>query len=160
MKPWLRGIVVAIVHCGLVLTVAGKYALDVARLPRVWVKAVPADPDLPIRGRYVSLLLEVDVAPSGTNTYWMPARLAVVQGRLTAMVSAAAAGVHIRRFAENLWMLAEPVAFFIPEHASDPSRRAVGEELWVEVSVPAQGPPRPIRLGVKKNGALSPLAPE
>jgi hypothetical protein len=51
----------------------------------------------------------------------------------------------------------EPVAFFIPEHVSDPSRRPPGEELWVEVSVPAKGPPRPIRLGVKKDGVLTPL---
>jgi hypothetical protein len=54
-------------------------------------------------------------------------------------------------------ILAEPVAFFLPEHAPDPTRRARDEELWVEVSVPRRGPPRPIRLGVKKNGALTPL---
>ncbi len=51
----------------------------------------------------------------------------------------------------------EPVAFFIPEHVPDPSRRPVGEELWVEVSIPKSGPPRPIRLGVKKDGVLTPL---
>lgn len=50
-----------------------------------------------------------------------------------------------------------PVAFFIPENVPDPSRRASGEELWVEVSVPPKGLPRPIRLGVKKDGVLTPL---
>ncbi len=30
--------------------------------------------------------------------------------------------------------LSEPVAFFIPEHAPDPSRRDPGEELWGEVT--------------------------
>jgi hypothetical protein len=29
--------------------------------------------------------------------------------------------------------------------------------MWVEVTVPAQGPPRPIRIAVKQNGALTPL---
>jgi hypothetical protein len=49
------------------------------------------------------------------------------------------------------------VDFFISEHVSDPSRRPPGEELWVEVSVPPRGAPRPIRLAVKKDGALTPL---
>ena len=53
--------------------------------------------------------------------------------------------------------LSEPIAYFIPEHVDDPSRRPPGEELWVEVTVPPKGPPRPIRLGVKKDGVLTPL---
>jgi len=53
--------------------------------------------------------------------------------------------------------LDEPVAFFIPEHVPDPSRRAPGEELWAEVTVPEKGPPRPIRLGIKRDGVLTPL---
>ena len=53
----------------------------------------------------------------------------------------------------------EPMAFFIPEHVPDPSRRPPGEELWVEVTVPKKGPLRPIRLGVKKGGGeIAPLA--
>jgi hypothetical protein len=51
----------------------------------------------------------------------------------------------------------EPIAFFISEHTPDPSRLKAGEELWAEVTVPKQGPPRPIRLGVKRNGILTPL---
>jgi hypothetical protein len=35
--------------------------------------------------------------------------------------------------------------------------RAPGEELWVEVTLPRRGPPRPIRLAVKKDGVLTPL---
>jgi hypothetical protein len=51
------------------------------------------------------------------------------------------------------------VAFFITEHITDPSRRQEGEELWVEVTIPKKGPPRPIRLGVKKSeGPIIPLA--
>jgi hypothetical protein len=52
----------------------------------------------------------------------------------------------------------EPVLYFIPEHAPDPTRRQPGEQLWVEVTLPKKGPPRPIRLGVKKNGGeITPL---
>jgi len=29
--------------------------------------------------------------------------------------------------------------------------------MSVEVTVPAKGPPRPIRLGIKKDGVLNPL---
>jgi hypothetical protein len=53
--------------------------------------------------------------------------------------------------------LDQPLAFFIPEHVPDPSVRAPGEELWVEVTLPKQGAPRPIRLAVKKGGVLTPL---
>ena len=109
-----RGIAVAVLHCLLMLSVAGKYALDRATLPRQWVRALPFDPNLPIRGRYVRLRL-----PD--------------------------------------WPLQEPVAYFIPENIPDPSRRPPGEELWVEVSVPKKGPPRPVSLGVKKNGVLTRL---
>ena len=49
------------------------------------------------------------------------------------------------------------LAFFIPEHVPDPSFRAPGEELWAEVTLPRKGPPRPIRLAVKKDGVLTPL---
>ena len=52
-----------------------------------------------------------------------------------------------------------PIVFFIPEHAPDPSFRQSGEQLWVELTMPAIGPPRPIRLGVKKgDGPIEPLA--
>lgn len=51
-----------------------------------------------------------------------------------------------------------PVVYFIPEHAADPSQRAAGEQLWIECTLPPAGPPRPIRLGVKKGeGPIEPL---
>jgi hypothetical protein len=36
-------------------------------------------------------------------------------------------------------VLVQPVPYFIPEHAADPSSRAAGEELWVEVTIPGHG---------------------
>jgi len=50
-----------------------------------------------------------------------------------------------------------PVEYFIPEHAIDPSLRNRGEELWIEVTIPRKGAPRPIRLGVKKGGEIKPM---
>ena len=46
----------------------------------------------------------------------------------------------------------------LPEHSADPSRRAPGETLWAEVTLPRQGPPRPLRLGVERQpGPIEPL---
>jgi uncharacterized membrane-anchored protein len=53
--------------------------------------------------------------------------------------------------------VSEPVLFFIPEHALI-RRIERDEQLWAEVTVPSEGPPRPIRLGVKhSNGEITPL---
>jgi len=151
MKPFHRGIAVVVLQCLIVLSVAGKYALDRERLPRVWVQAGPADPNLPVRGRYVSLRLRVD-APAGAIP-WASVRLSAVGGRLLAAPDPAGT-VHILPVGTQ-WSIAEPVAFFIPEHVPDPSRRAPGQELWVEVSVPARGNLRPIRLELRKTEALT-----
>ncbi|MEO5925357.1 MAG: GDYXXLXY domain-containing protein [Bryobacteraceae bacterium] len=112
-----KGLILAALQVALALSVTAKFAYDRSTLPRVWVKAAPYDPSLPLRGRYVRLLLQGETEP-----------------------------------------LKQPVAFFIPQNVPDPSRRAAGEELWVEVSVPKQGAPRPIQLAVKKDGVLTPLA--
>jgi hypothetical protein len=54
-------------------------------------------------------------------------------------------------------VLNERIAFFLPEHAADPTRRQAGKELWAEVTVPRKGPPRPLRLAYKENGELTPI---
>jgi hypothetical protein len=54
--------------------------------------------------------------------------------------------------------LDEPVDFYIAEHAASPLPVKPGQEFWVEVTVPPLGPPRPIQLAVKDNGAWKPLA--
>ena len=154
MKPLYRGLLVTVVQCLLVLSVAGKYALDRERLPRVWAQAVPRDPNLFVRGRYVSLQLRVEGQPPQTAA-WTAARLTVEDGRLVAIPDSAGS-VHVNVLAGRE-ILVEPVAYFIPDNVPDPSMRRPGEELWVEVSVPARGAPRPIRLAVKKDDILTPL---
>lgn len=53
--------------------------------------------------------------------------------------------------------LAEPVNFYIAESAQSPWPAKPGQELWVEVTVPPHGLPRPIQLALKYNGAWRPL---
>jgi hypothetical protein len=52
----------------------------------------------------------------------------------------------------------EPVDFYIAEHADDPTPLKPGQELWIEVTVPPKGPPRPLQLALKDNGDWKPLA--
>ena len=74
--------------------------------------------------------------------------------------SSALTARFVDRAGRRVAVLNQPLAYFIPEHVADPSRRPSGEELWVEVTIPRAGAPRPIRLGVKKDGVLTPLEVE
>lgn len=67
-------------------------------------------------------------------------------------------GRYVRLRVEQPPGVARTLACFIPEGVPDPSLRPPGEELWVEVTLPRRGPPRPIRLAVRKDGRLTPLA--
>ena len=183
-KAWI----VCALHLSLVGTLAAKLLIDRATLPRVWVEAAPYDPMLPIRGRYLALQLTVDVtgeppAAPASQPSSAPARpalppsaqtaiLRVDGGRLVAERKPWAPGdaldglqliTPLRRGApdtrDQRMLLKEPVAYFIPEHAADPSHPPPGASLWVEVTVPPKGPPRPIRLGLRKgDGAIEALA--
>ena len=162
MTPLVRkGLIVAALHVALVAGVGAKLLVERATNPRVWARAAPYDPDLPIRGRYVQLRLEAVPAPGfdAPLAYDRNVALSVRDGRLVATPSDS--GANLARIAsrdnERIALLAIPVAYFIPEHIPDPSVREPGEELWVEVTVPREGPPRPIRLGVRRNGVLTPL---
>jgi bidirectional [NiFe] hydrogenase diaphorase subunit len=54
-------------------------------------------------------------------------------------------------------VLLEPLAFFLPQAAADPSQGPGQAPLWVEVTLPQRGSPLPIRLGRQRNGAMVPL---
>jgi hypothetical protein len=173
MTPLIKGLVIAALQVGLVASVGAKLLYDRAIRPRVWALAAPYDPNLPIRGRYVSLQLVVeprgvrDAKPGSISQPLQSINLRVEGDRLVAEANEPQpdydpSDLHLRfieRRGEKLAVLVEPVAFFITEHIPDPSRRQEGEELWVEVTIPKKGPPRPIRLGVKKgDGPIIPLA--
>jgi hypothetical protein len=167
MKTWLKGVVIAAVHVGLVGTLGAKLLYDRGSRPRVWAQTVPYDPNLPIRGRYVSLQLAVhpeafpESKAGSASQASQPVTLHVETDRLVAMPSNEPSDLRIRliqREGQQLAVLDRPVAFFIPENIPDPSRRPSGEVLWAEVTIPNTGPPRPIRLGIKKgDGAIEPL---
>ena len=172
MSPLAKGLVITIVHVGLVGSLGAKLLYDRSTRPRVWAAAAPYDPNLPIRGRYVSLQIVVEprgiaeAKPGPAQPLPKSVVLRLEGNRLIAEANPQdraydPSDLHVRfieRRGEKLAVLDEPVAFFIPEHIPDPSRRPQDEELWVEVTLPKKGPPRPIRLGVKKgDGPIMPL---
>jgi hypothetical protein len=157
------GLLLAAIQVALVGSLGLKLLVDRARLPRAWARTQPYDPSTPLRGRYVRLALEVPLTtvPAGRTDYSEPGvRLRAVDGRLKGETDDAVSSPRVQlRRDSGVWSsrLAEPLAFFIPEHVPDPSIRAPGEELWAEVTISGSGPPRPIRLGVLKEGKLTPL---
>jgi len=171
VKPWVKGLVIAAVHLALVASLGAKLLYDRETRPRVWTLTVPYDPDLPIRGRYVSLRLVVEprgFQQAGTDAGRQMQRvfLRAEAGRLLADANPGANGDDradlfvwfTQRDGEPRAVLNQSVAFFIAEHIPDLSRSSLDEELWVEVTLPKKGPPRPIRLGVKKHdGPIEPL---
>jgi hypothetical protein len=172
MRPLFKGIIIALIHVCIVSSLGAKLLYDRTVRPRVWALAAPFDPNLPIRGRYVSLQLVVEPrgiqknAPGPGRVPPQSAVLNIENGRLVAEATPNKTGydpegTHVRfvqRQDRQLAVIERPVAFFIPEHVPDPSRRQADEELWVEVTIPRKGPPRPIRLGVKKaDGPIVPL---
>lgn len=168
MRAAYKGLILAGLQLALVMSLGGKLLIDRANLPRVWARGFPYDPNMPIRGRYVSLQLEAQLprrAVGGVNAV-SRATLRVENEQLIAVptehynFSGVLIAPRQRRGSDNAStvVIQDPVAFYIPEHVADPSRRKPNEELWVEVTIPKKGPPRPIRLGVKKDGVLTPLA--
>jgi predicted lipase len=191
MKLAKTSIALLIVQLAIVSTIAAKYLYQRSTCPRVWTRTAAYDPELVIRGRYLTMQLVVDgcqstlpsakqanfprningvpngmnYAIAGPQTIYFAAKLAVKDNKLVAfripesddrpagqMVSALP-GLSC----ENL-RLQDPVDFYIPEHAQGPLPLKQGDELWIEVTVPPKGPPRPIQLALKQNGIWKPLA--
>ena len=154
------GLLLALAHVALVGSLGLKLLVDRARLPRAWARTMPFDPSMPLRGRYVRLGVEVPlesaVAGAGARTE-SGVRLRAVDGRVVGETGSGTGAPRLQRREEGDVLLAEPVAFFIPEHVPDPSVRRPGEELWVELTLPEHAWPRPIRLGVMRGGKLTPL---
>ena len=155
-----KGFVIAALHVAIVCALGAKLLVDRTVRPRVWVEVAPFDPDLPIRGRYVSLQVKAiarDFPGSGGRGEWNHALLSVENDQLVATRSNPVSGeaVRIENLGENpTVVLTTPIAYFIPEHVADPSSTP---GLMAEVTVPSKGPPRPIRLGVKNGDRITPL---
>jgi hypothetical protein len=57
----------------------------------------------------------------------------------------------------NQIQLSDPVDFYIADTAKSPLPLQLNQELWIEVTVPPTGPPRPLQLALKDNGVWKPL---
>lgn len=156
------GVVLALLQAGLLLLVGLTFWIERLTAPRLWALAQPVDPNLPIRGRYVSLRLRVPL--SGVDTSESTTQSVILQGQGDRLVAEndgdgeRYAGALIRREGQTLVELSEPLALFIPPDVKDPSRRSPSDPLWVEVTLPRSGPPRPIQLGVMRGGRVRPLS--
>jgi uncharacterized membrane-anchored protein len=184
-------IAVLVIQLAIVGSIAAKYLYQRWTCPRVWTRTVAYDPELVMRGRYLSLQLTVDgcqsTLPSASQADFprdvngaavsgkfgiradrsieFPAELKVIDNHLAAILlrdhedSHSAQMVSTGRASrcEDMRLLA-PVDFYIAEHAANPLPVARDAELWIEVTVPPKGPPRPIQLARKQNGVWQPLA--
>jgi hypothetical protein len=163
MRPITKGLVVGAVQLLLVAGIGAKFLYDRGQYPRLWVETAPYDPSMPIRGRYVNIVLLVDAdreespVDSDKAPNMFLARLEARGDRLVA-VQDDENGKHwvsSRRCGDRqCWQLSQALAYFIPEHAIDPSRPPGGAALWAEVTLPPMGAPRPIRLGEKKGAVI------
>jgi len=171
MSQLQKGLIFAVIQIVFVASLGAKLLWDRGRLPRGWAATQGYDPDLPIRGRYISVTLLVnadkifsDAAQSQAhppsaygpwNVY-----LTVENGKIVANPADHYTGLTVSvptaRPGETLASLSPPVIYFLPEHAADPIRgRPVGS-VFMEATIPRKGPPRPIRLGTQINGRIVP----
>ena len=75
MKPIYKGLLLAVLQVAVVCTLGAKLLYDRAYRPRVWIKSAIYDPNLPIRGKYLALSIEVPaegftsrlIPPGGTS---------------------------------------------------------------------------------------------
>ena len=177
MNTLTKGIVVAVLHILIVLSLGGKLLYDRANRPRVWVRTGSFDPDLPIRGRYVTLNLQVHAPDLGTPESRAKERMYSMQyvelavekdpsgkDQLVAHKSDRSTDLSVtvwrtqpEQASREMLLLSPAVAFFLPEHAEFPHLKS-GEEIWAEVTVPRKGPPRPIQLALKRGTEWLPLS--
>lgn len=185
MSRTVRAVALLSIQAALVLSIAGKYLYERKTCPRIWVRAGQYDPSLPLRGRYFGLQLAVDACGlphdkahhiegySAPNQPFDPGhwrwtiRLTAQNGKL---VPALAKDTDRPELTEELtqWkydgmcdraLLSDNVDLFVSDAAKSPFPLAKGEELWVEVTLPPTGPPRPIQLAVSKGDGSIPSNP-
>lgn len=171
MSGMRRGLLLVAIQIALVLSLGAKLLYDRATRPRVWVLSEVYDPDLPIRGRYLSERLRLPAEgfeykesnKRNLNEWYMNHRWAYLEVRDNQLIakqqgSGPAEWVHLHKNDDGTIVAVtdKPVLVFIPEHAAIPALKP-GQEMWVEVTIPAKGSPRPIRIAIKKDGVLTPL---
>jgi hypothetical protein len=174
VKPLPKAAVVALIQILIVSSLGAKLLYDRRRCPQAWFFTQRYDPNLPIRGRYVSLQITVNDPPSdeeiskqsssqlqtaGLNGSQWCGSIVVRNATPTAEFDNSPTwdceNLSFVRWPENgasRLRVNQPILFFIPDTAKDPTALARGDEMWVLATIPRKGPPRPIALGVKKAG--------
>jgi hypothetical protein len=189
----LSGVSIAllVIQLAIVSLIAAKYLYQRWSCPRVWTRTVAFDPEMVMRGRYLSEQLIVDGCQStlpsakeasmprnldgvpvgmrfsinSAQAVRFPAKIKVENNKLIALripdSEIDSSGQMVAAWpgssCENL-RLDTPVDFYIPDHATVPTPLKAGQELWIEVTVPPKGPPRPLQLALKQDGVWKPLA--
>ena len=180
MSKRRAGVILLLVQLLLVLSIAGKYLYERRSYPRVWTRAGQFDPNLPLRGRYLALQLMIDACslpkdaqfykPGGrpelgslTSGWSWSVIPAPVSGRLEARLADPASENDKAQFIflqEHLPCNQAPFTrgeLFIPDTANPPFPLKPGQQLWVEVTLPPSGPPRPIQLAIADASGFHPL---
>lgn len=178
MKPLTKAVLVTLIQVLIVCSLGGKLLYDRHTRPQVWFKTARYDPNLPIRGRYLGLQIELNDPRSAEEVQekfgrtpdqaWMGygQECGAIEARdgkpLVVFDSSPAWDCDNLSFSR--WRntdhvprlrLSEPVLFFIPDTAKAPRGSQAGDEVWVLATIPRKGPPRPIALGTKKADATN-----
>ena len=182
MRQARAGLILMAIQLLLVLSVAGKYLYERKVCPRIWTRATQFDPNSPLRGRYLALQLVMngcalprdashytegykDYYGKATPGYWMwDVSLDVKDGHLTPQLADHLRGPKdIQRVTLqegkpcDRSLLSSQEEYFIPDTAKGPFSLKTGQELWVEVTIPPSGPPRPIQIALSSEGRFAPL---
>jgi len=177
MRVLRPGLILLAVQLVLVSSVAGKYLYERQTCPRVWTRATQFDPNLPLRGRYLALQLVLDscnmthdkqhmlpqYSPGGESWQWRVS-LSAVNGKLVANLAEppeAPRGTETLSLRANTpckrATLGAETMLFIPDRAHLPLPLKAGQDLWVEVTLPPTGPPRPIQIAISGADGFRPL---
>jgi hypothetical protein len=181
VKPLTKAIAVALIQILIVSSLGAKLLYDRRTRPQAWFLTQRYDPNLPIRGRYLSLQVEVNDPRSPeeiqhkfateiqmyqnqrfSNFYGFGQECGSIALRNGSPIAEfddsppyGCDKLSFQRWYGNgqtVLRVMEPVLFFISDTAKDPSALSRGDEMWVLATIPRKGPPRPIALGIKKAG--------
>jgi hypothetical protein len=176
------------IQLALVCSVAAKYLMERSTCPKVWTRAVAYDPEMVMRGRYLSIQVYVNactvtlppvasyaaIRPHEVELFdnhgvafpYLNARIGARDGKLVALglvreeeASSNDQSIAIRNGSPcDAAYLQQPVDVYLSETAKSPFPLDSSKELWVELSIPPSGPPRPIQLALKfADGQWKPL---
>jgi hypothetical protein len=151
LSPRQTGVLLLAVHLALVSLVGSIYAYERATLPRVWAKVLWFKGT----GGYINVRACPVMAPYG-NTYRFPVRLKVTSEGLVAEPGSASDKVEVLRDGTQK---VPCLSTTTPLYTGDSDGVPVGTELWAEFSIPPNGAPRPLRLGIKGPSGIEPYSP-